>query len=491
MLGKVLANKYRLIQQLAHGGMGSVFLAEHIHLHELRAIKVLSPGHQHKQDFVQRFFREIRITHQASKESEHIVRIYDDFDVLENIGCYYVMEYLEGESLADRMDQDPRNHDESWCTHIALQVCQAMQVVHAQGIVHRDLKPENLLLVQRPGYGDFVKLVDFGIALPKEGEETLRLTRPGMTHGTPLYMSPEQIMGPPSPDVWDSYLDGRSDQYSLACILFEMLTGRPPFLKRRDDPEYILFQHLNSRPPSVLEFRSDVSAMWDDILQQALSKAPQNRFDCMDDMARHLSALNYATRPGDSLLNTDELRSLRDAARRMGLLDTHETTQEEILEQARKTWQEIPPWSEEALSAIEEFSSVTEQASDTADHPAFQPEEPSSTIPEEWLQTSVEMKLDEHHPVRQLLESLPLGEHPSSTPEEPDTVSGREELRKTTPSSPPSTSSEEASVILLTNPRFPNAPDSSSQETLARKTSYLVPRSSEVALSESSEEDED
>lgn len=219
----------------------------------------------------ERFELEIETT--ANLRHPHIVPLYDSGEVeLEARASgegpqkllYYVMPQVEGESLRERIDLDKQLPiDEA--LRIASEVADALSYAHARGVVHRDIKPENILLE-----GGHAVVADFGIARALRAAGGVRITQTGMSVGTPSYMSPEQAAG-------DSDIDGRSDLYSLACVLYEMLGGQPPFTGA--NAATIARQHMIANPPPITNLRPSVPAAVVDALQRALSKSPADRFN--------------------------------------------------------------------------------------------------------------------------------------------------------------------------------------------------------------------
>ncbi len=217
--GALLSGRYRLLEELGSGAVGQVFRAEHTLMAKTVAIKVLHADVVHSEAIVARFQQEA----QAAARIDHPnVCAATDFGVTEGGAFFMVMEHLEGETLAAVLERE-RRLPPARAGAITLQVLDALARSHALGIVHRDLKPDNVMLVERDGVRDFVKVLDFGIARSVDPASfgTSKLTAFGMTLGTPQYMSPEQVVA--------SDVDPRSDLYSLGVMLFEMLTGRLPW----------------------------------------------------------------------------------------------------------------------------------------------------------------------------------------------------------------------------------------------------------------------
>ncbi len=269
-VGKTLGN-YQIKALIGRGGMSSVYLAQQMTVQRDVAIKILD-GTAGGEDFAARFEREVQII--ASLEHIHILPIYD-YGTLEG-GSYLVMRYLEGGSLNERVRQ--QQIDLAEVARIITQVAEALDYAHGRGIVHRDLKPHNILLdLQGNAY-----LSDFGIAKLISGEGSL--TKTGIAVGTPSYMAPEQWQG--------ASVDARTDVYALGAMLFELLTGRPPF-----DSESVLslmYKQLNEMPPLPSQLRPDLPTALDSIVLQAMAKPPDDRFESAGALA---ALVNRALRP--------------------------------------------------------------------------------------------------------------------------------------------------------------------------------------------------
>jgi serine/threonine-protein kinase len=274
--------RYRLKRRLAAGGMGDVWLAYHPGLKRDVAVKILRPDDRERSGLaLARFEREVRAT--AELVHPNTVRVYD-YGVTEDGLWYYVMELLEGETLADyvtRLGPLPPAR----AVYIVGQAARALAEAHERGIVHRDVKPENMFLTSLGGEHDFVKVIDFGIAR-LERDET-RMTDTGSLLGTPAYMSPEMAMGLTA--------DARSDVYALGSVLYFLLSGRPPF--EADNAGAMIFAHVNERvvPPSRILGRpipADVEA----VVLRSLAKDPAERFANGAELALALSACGLAGR---------------------------------------------------------------------------------------------------------------------------------------------------------------------------------------------------
>ncbi|HJK97247.1 MAG TPA: serine/threonine-protein kinase, partial [Polyangiaceae bacterium LLY-WYZ-14_1] len=227
-LGRVLDDRYRIVQRLGTGGMGAVFVGEHLGLQKKVAIKVVKQELAGNDDVAQRFAREALAS--ARLDHPHVATALDS-GTLEEGGAYLVMQLVRGRSLRSYLgDQGPMTWTDA--CEVGAQVADALAAAHREGIVHRDLKPENLLLEERDGGALHVRVVDFGIARvtsPEMGRKTLTqtITRAGTVVGTPGYMAPEQAMG----DV----VDERTDLYALGVIVWELVTGRDPYGRRERD----------------------------------------------------------------------------------------------------------------------------------------------------------------------------------------------------------------------------------------------------------------
>jgi serine/threonine protein kinase len=274
--GEVLAGKYRIEKVLGVGGMGAVFTATHLLLDEPVAIKVLLPTQLHRPDAAPRFLREARA---ASKiKSDHVARV-TDVGTLDSGLPFLVMEYLEGEDLAARLQRlGPRPLPEvaGWL----LQACEAMAEAHQKGIIHRDLKPSNLFLARLHDGSERVKILDFGISKVSGELSDGVLTHSRAVLGSPFYMAPEQMSS-------SGTVDSRVDIWSLGCVLFEALSGEPPFLA--DDVTILVARVLYDAHPPLGRSRPDLPPEIDAVVGRCLAKSPRDRFPDTAALAAALS----------------------------------------------------------------------------------------------------------------------------------------------------------------------------------------------------------
>jgi serine/threonine-protein kinase len=284
LVGKIIADRYRVLEALGAGGMGTVYRAEHIHMRKPVAVKVLHRQLTHLPEIVARFEREAIA---AARIAHPNVAAATDFGRLPDGACYLVLEYVNGHSLRQELYRAAPFEPERAC-RIAKQIALALAAAHEAGIVHRDLKPENVMLEDGLD-ADVVKVLDFGIArihMPEQPDQPA-LTRVGTVFGTPEYMSPEQALGQTA--------DGRADIYSLGIIFYEMLTGRTPFADR--EMVAVLTRHMTETPPPLpFEVDPEIAALVKQMLAKRPSERPQN-------------ALEVAARIDTVLSSPVELRS--------------------------------------------------------------------------------------------------------------------------------------------------------------------------------------
>jgi serine/threonine protein kinase len=273
---------YRLEEQVGAGGMAVVFRARDERLGRLVALKILAPALAADEAFRQRFIGESRAA--AAVDDPHIVPVFEAGEA--NGVLFIAMRYVPGgdvRALMRRAGVLPPGR----AVWILSQVASALDAAHAAGLVHRDVKPANMLVDTRAGRPDHVYLSDFGLS--KGTLSTSGLTGAGQFLGTANYISPEQIEGKP--------VDGRADEYALACAAFEMLTGAPPF--RRDEPMAVMYAQLSEPPPPLTSRRPDLSPAADEVFARALAKAPADRYATCREFADALHAA-FGLAPYDS-----------------------------------------------------------------------------------------------------------------------------------------------------------------------------------------------
>ena len=279
-LGASLADRYRIERELGAGGMATVYLAQDLKHDRKVAVKVLRPELAAALG-PERFLREITIT--ARLDHPHILPLLDSGQAGDSL--YYVMPFVEGESLRDRLTREKQlSLDDA--LRIAREVADALGYAHARGVIHRDIKPENILLSGYPppagrAGGWHARVADFGIARAVSAAGGDKLTQTGMAVGTPTYMSPEQAVG-------DAGLDGRSDVYSVGCVLYEMLAGEPPYTGRT--AQAIIAKRMVEPVPRVSTLRNTVTPALEATITRALAMSPADRFATAEEFARALTA---------------------------------------------------------------------------------------------------------------------------------------------------------------------------------------------------------
>jgi serine/threonine-protein kinase len=263
---------YRLIEQIGQGGMAVVYRARDERLNRQVALKLLAPALADDTAFRARFIRESRTA--AAVEHQNIIPVYDAGEV--NGLLFISMRYVQGGDVRSLL-ADGKAMPATRVTNIIGQIARALDAAHARGLVHRDVKPANLL-IDPPGraeYGDHAYLSDFGVSRQVVASH---LTSTGQFVGTLDYIAPEQIEGQP--------IDGRADQYSLACAAYELFTGSPPF--RREHSLAVIGAHLTAPPPAVTARRPELPGAVDQVIARAMAKAPSQRYPTCTDFADRL-----------------------------------------------------------------------------------------------------------------------------------------------------------------------------------------------------------
>jgi serine/threonine-protein kinase len=309
MIGAVVGDRYRIVSRIGVGGMGAVYRAEHTMMRRDLAIKVLLPELGGKDEFARRFEREAE---SASRLAHPNIIAVTDFGRTEDGRLFIAMEFLAGESLSSIIKAGPLPRARA--LNVIRQILRGLEHAHAAGIVHRDLKPDNIMLVERDGVADVVKILDFGIAkvtepLSGRGAGATALTQAGMIFGTPEYLSPEQALA--------EVVDPRADIYAAGVILFEMLAGRKPF--ESDDKVKLISMHLAHAPPRLREVNPNVDAPvpLEQVVLQAMEKSRENRFASAAAFLQALEdaeAVSDAPDPGATMV--------QDLAARPGMVDS-------------------------------------------------------------------------------------------------------------------------------------------------------------------------
>jgi serine/threonine-protein kinase len=263
--GDVLAGKYRVAHVLGVGGMGVIVAAHHIQLDAKVALKFLLPSALRNAEAVARFEREARAA--VKIKSEHVARV-SDVGKLDNGSPYMVMEYLEGTDLAGMLEKRKSLPIEE-AVEFVLQACEALAEAHVLGIVHRDLKPANLFCIRRADGRMSIKVLDFGISKLTAPGQDVSMTRTTAIMGSPLYMSPEQMQS-------SKRVDARSDIWALGVILFELVTGRPPF--DADAVTELIIKIATAQPVAMGSIRADVPAGLERLIMRCLEKDAERRF---------------------------------------------------------------------------------------------------------------------------------------------------------------------------------------------------------------------
>ncbi|MBA4071250.1 MAG: hypothetical protein C0497_05345 [Gemmatimonas sp.] len=256
LMGTVVADRYHILKKLGEGGMGQVYLAEHVKMGRKSALKVMNPGMNQDADAIARFNREA--SNASRLNHPNICAIYDFGETPDGL-IYLAMEFIEGQSLTSLVEKSGALPP-ARAASIIHQSADALQVAHDAGIVHRDLKPDNIMIAKNRDGSDLAKVVDFGIA-KAHSSDAQKVTKTGMVVGTPEYMSPEQLSG--------DKLDGRSDIYSLALVAFNCLTGTLPFPS--DSAQEAMIARLIEQPKTLAEMKPDVA--WPADVQQVMDKA--------------------------------------------------------------------------------------------------------------------------------------------------------------------------------------------------------------------------
>ena len=309
-VGAVLQDTYEITSLLGKGGMGAVFLARHRRLPGRQvAVKVLQNGAGLNPELFARFRREAEIASQLGHPN--IVEVFD-FDTLPDGTPFLLMEYLRGESLEARLDRGPLPLAEAFA--IVRQIGSALQAAHRAGVVHRDLKPANVFLLPSDT-GERVKLLDFGIS--KILDSQTMQTQEAVLMGTPQYMAPEQALGK------NSEIDARTDLFALGCIVYEMLSGAPPFAGEGSSIVQVIFRIVHTQPEPLASRCPDAPAHVLAAVERALSKDPKDRYPDVASFISELTGSPLQSLPSAGAAVLSSSRAALAAAGQGGLDATH------------------------------------------------------------------------------------------------------------------------------------------------------------------------
>jgi serine/threonine-protein kinase len=284
-IGTTFDHRYKIQKLLGEGGMGFVYLARHKVIDKKVAVKVLRSEMAKDREILDRFLQEAKAA--SSIGNPHIIDI-SDFGDLPDGSTYFVMEYLEGQSLGDLVVATKQLSVERIC-HIARQMSDGLAAAHERGIIHRDLKPDNIFLIHRGSDQDFVKILDFGIAKVTGSATDTKLTKAGAVFGTPHYMSPEQAAGAP--------IDHRADIYALGVMLYELTSGQLPF--NADNFMGILTQHMYKAPAPIRSLVPSPSCppSLEAVILKCLSKKQEARYQSMEELGADLQRIESGSVP--------------------------------------------------------------------------------------------------------------------------------------------------------------------------------------------------
>ena len=309
LLGEVLDNRYKLLDLIGEGKTGFVYKAEQLKFNRIVAVKILHSHLLNSEEATKRFHREAKATSQL--KHRNLLEIID-FGVTDKQLPYMVTDYIDGASLEEIASYEKQLLSTEQIVTIFLKLCEGLQVAHDKQIIHRDIRPSNIMLVKTREGNIEPKIIDFGLVKFLDDQET-QLTQAGQIKGSPQYISPEQCTGQKQ--------DARSDLYSLACVLYLSLTGKPPF--DSDDIADLLFKHVKEMPPAFSERSPDrqIPSNLEQAVFKALSKNPDERFKSLTEFKTTLASLHLQVEETPNIItegvNTDVLES-GPAGRRAG-----------------------------------------------------------------------------------------------------------------------------------------------------------------------------
>ncbi len=288
LIGRTIAERFKITTLIARGGMGKVYRAEQAPLGRVCAVKVLNPNYTGDGDpeFHRRFFREASIASKITHPNS--VTIFDYGKTDDDI-YYMAMEYLEGKTLHHAL-REVGTMPEERVGRVAAQICRALREAHQLNVIHRDLKPANVMLTRHDDDHDFVKILDFGLVKQLSEKPEEQLTQTGLFMGSPKYMAPEQIQG--------GHVDTRTDVYSLGIIMYEMLAGKVPF--DRPTSVNILMAHVGEPPPPMREVNPNLvcSPAFEELVMRCIAKNPAERWGSMNDVLQAIKIAHGVSMTG-------------------------------------------------------------------------------------------------------------------------------------------------------------------------------------------------
>jgi serine/threonine-protein kinase len=362
-IGTIVAEKYEIQEVLGGGGMGVVYRAKHLLMQRTVAIKMLLPETVSNEYALARFQKEAQAA--SSLNHPNILTIFD-FGISDKKQPYLVMDYLKGSTLAEVLDKEGYLHLQKGIS-IFIQIASALSHAHQKGVIHRDLKPANIMLVEYEGQGDFVKIVDFGIAktLHREDGQSIELTQTGQVFGSPIYMSPEQCRG--------THLDARADIYSMGCVMYRSITGSTPFLGQ--DALELMFKHVNEKPAPFDDVcpQLKIPKNFQDVVLKCLEKDPNNRYQSMLDLRKELEGVGGTSINSPFIFPATEVDNTKTPM--IGSLDEQRSTLNEIIAQSesqKKMADEIAAAQEKLLKQQREEAAARAW---TSSSPTAQPDD--------------------------------------------------------------------------------------------------------------------
>ena len=371
LVGKIVRGRYRVLEKIGEGGMGTVYLAEQLAISRKVAFKLLHPDYARDQEFVRRFRQEAKLA--ASLNHRNIITVFD-FDQADDGSLYIVMEYVAGQSLNKLIQQGPM--DLGRALRLAIQIGEGLKAAHGAGVIHRDIKPENVMVVGE----EEIKLMDFGIARLSDTEAATRLTRPGMIMGTPTYMAPEQIEG--------GEVGTATDIYAFGIVLYEILSGSVPFTA--PTPSAILVKHLQETAVPLRKLRKEIPASLEKVVKQALEKRPDQRQKSMDEVVELLVKAQRETVRERTATSSAVAQQLMTVGRRLNSIPT---LMRRLFERASTSSGQVkrksaestaPKQHEDAGTSVEAWQTSTDQSSPVAESQPLviaEPVEPQPAAP--------------------------------------------------------------------------------------------------------------